>query len=217
MFSGVDQKHLQAQKEKHRIKAMESKEGGRRSSNSLWVGEHASSGLPVSVAYRTDRVVLVSVYLAKQQVCQAPASRFSKEQVESLMIGIGQDFAAGTIEKKDLFAERNSRALVLGVNLKSRATDAMAAQTSKRPASAGPSASSSATSTVEASASGTPQKRLRAKTAVSGDGASAAGASATTSGEGAAAASATNSSREAKRQTPFFMKPPAESLFDGVL
>lgn len=123
---------------------MKANEGMRKAPNTLWSGIHHASGLPVSVAYRADRVMLVSLYFEKKQICQAPAARFSKEQVESLMVRIAKDFAAGELQKNELFATRDARAKEMGVNLKSRGSSAT--PTMKRPAAA-PSAPPAAKTT----------------------------------------------------------------------
>lgn len=67
--------------------------------------------------------MLVSTYFEKKQVCQAPAGRFTKEQVESLMIGIAKEFAAGLLQKNGLFSAREARAKAMGVNMCSRGSN----------------------------------------------------------------------------------------------
>ena len=96
-------------------------DGRKRRREVLWAGVHAGSGLPVEVRWRSDRTMLLSLFLADEQKLQAPKDKFPDEEVlKKLMFDLAGEYCQGIIEERDLYHERDKRAADVGVTLQSK-------------------------------------------------------------------------------------------------
>jgi len=106
----------------HRAGAQAGAHSSSASSDRLaWSGEHATTHHKISVAPRSDRKPMVSMWEQGSQVCQIHLDAFpgdvgsQRREAFQLMRELAMSYACGRIEKSDLYSTRDDRLERLGL------------------------------------------------------------------------------------------------------
>lgn len=123
----------------HRAGAGSSRPSSASSDRLAWSGEHATTHHKISVALRSDRKPMVSMFEQGSQVCQIHLDAFpgdlgsQKREAFQLMQEIAMSYVCDRIKKCDLYSTRDDRLERLGM-LRPRKGRAKGSKAKARPA-----------------------------------------------------------------------------------